>query len=202
MATQAPYYRVPVVIFAVLVGGLYVYAKSGGSLFTPQPHVTPAANASGDEPGAPSVEFMLGSKSAPAFDAEPRPTVHHAKPRAPADPPRPILLPGSKSFIVELPTSPPAAQPPPPPTNYAPPSNYAPPTNNAAPPTNAAPDRRALFSGSKSAAIIGPESLTPPPQPTPPVGQQPDNRGVAFPRNLAPRQSSQQQAAPNQGRQP
>jgi hypothetical protein len=90
MKSQALLLRVPVVIFAVLVGGIYVYARSGGRFFTTPVRATPAAEA---EPFESPVGLMMGSKSAPAFTPEPAPSIPQQAS------PRPALLPGSKSAI-------------------------------------------------------------------------------------------------------
>jgi hypothetical protein len=178
MATAAPFYRVPVVIFAVLVGGLYVYAKAGGQ-FGSRPQVTPANNANGEELAPPQIEFMMGPKSAPAFAEPPtrstvyaKPAARKAMPRQPAPqqstnaaPPQLRMMPGSKSAILLDPAT--LAPAPQPKVTNAPSQNYRQPTNVAPSnigPSNAAPPRSRSLPGSKSMILISPESLQPAPQ--------------------------------------
>ncbi len=103
MNVQPPLHRVPIVIFAVLIGGLFVYAKGGGQLFSgARPKLTPASASGEKDPSGARVEFMMGSKSAPAFrtvgSAQPTPQAA-AKPTPvqTAAPSRVHLFPGSKS---------------------------------------------------------------------------------------------------------
>jgi hypothetical protein len=181
MATAAPYYRVPVVIFAVLVGGLYVYAKSGGALFGSRTQVTPATNTHGEELAPPQIEFMMGPKSAPAFDELP-PAPPPAPPVASYGTPmsRPVLG-GSKSrAVVE-------------------PSDVAP-SANVAPPTNAAPLQRRMLPGSKAAILVDPATLTPAPQPVPPTNNIPPNYSPPTnigPSNLGPSNANPRNASPS-----
>jgi hypothetical protein len=208
MATAAPFYRVPVVIFAVLVGGLFVYAKAGGQ-FGSRPRVTPATNANGEELAPPQIEYMMGSKSAPAFAQPPARSTVYAKPAAKksvarqpapqqptnAAPPQLRMMPGSKSAILVDPaTLAPAPQPRvtnAPPQNYSQPRNVAP--NNIGPtnigPSNAAPPRARSLPGSKSMIVIPPEALQPAPQ---------YNQNT----NAPPRQQQQLQLPANQVQRP
>jgi hypothetical protein len=154
MKSQPLLVRVPVVIFAVLVGGIYVYARSGGRLFTTPAKVTPAAE---PDPHEVPIGLMMGSKSAPAFLPEertstpPNPGVPQPTPPTAGEPSnRPMLLPGSKSAAVVVgeykPDPPPAI--PPQPTNIAPvPSN-----------------RPHLLPGSKSVILADPPNFNQPQQ--------------------------------------
>lgn len=208
MATKHSLYRVPVLIFAMLVGGLYVYAKGGGSL-SPRPQVTPAASVPGEALAPPKIEFMMGPKSAPVFDRQ------NDTPRQPAPPasntapqydstkygtprrstiiaapvqlpaqsqtvqPRLRVLPGSKSAIVIDPQT------------IAPVQQRAQPAPNYQRPVQPAPQpapRANVLPGSKSAGIIGPEAFA---QPKAPQNQVPRNNAaqqnsVVFPRNYVP----------------
>lgn len=171
MAAATPYYRIPVVIFAMLVGGLYVYAKGGGTLLQRRTQVTPAANSHGEALAPPKIEFMMGPKSAPAFDqssnyqpAKPQPKQIQATPSR-------QVLPGSKSrAVIDPPTYTPGSTAP----------------NAVPPPANAAPRARVL-PGSKSMILIDPQTIAPS-----------TNRGVSFPPSNTKPQPVQQQAQPVQ----
>ncbi len=195
MSTAAPYYRVPAVIFAVLVGGLYVYAKSGGAIFRSRTQVTPATNANNEELAPPRIEFMLGPKSAPAFAGE-GPKYSRFADEVPfsssnaATQPRQKMLPGSKSDVVFPSTR----------STPSPPSKAF--------PANTATIQRSVFPGTKSAILVDPAELTPALQPGTPGKQpgtpakpstlpandrQPDNNG---PNNAVPGSYLTTNAAP------
>lgn len=213
MATAAPFYRVPVVIFALLVGGLYVYAKAGGVIFGSGTSVTPATNANDEELAPPQIEFMMGPKSAPAFESAGAPqspfdddvpfagsqshlppyvrpintAPTNAAPTNAAPQPRQVL-PGSKSAVVFPPTlspSPPAPQPSP---------AYAQPVPQRAPATNnAAPGRPRAMPGSKSMILISPETATRYVQPT---NALPRQQPLQLPTNQVQRPSNSTRNAP------
>lgn len=195
MKTTTAYYRVPAVIFAVLVGGLFVYAKAGGRFLTPG-KPTPAAAASESDPSLPRIEFMMGPKSAPAFLPEEPPTIHATPRQLTSAPPSSTLLPGSKSAGVVAPESllPQQAVYPSPtgaPTNVAPfnpaQSNTAP--TNTAPsntgPTNVAPTGPRLLPGSKSIILVDPSTLRPLQAPVQQAAPPPPTNAVQ-PRSLLP----------------
>ncbi|WP_254513225.1 hypothetical protein [Anatilimnocola floriformis] len=212
MAGTAPLYRVPVVIFAVIVGGLYVYAKSGGTLFPSRTQVTPASNSTSDDAALPVIEFYDTNAGSPqaSFDSEP-PQPWKIQPEQSQ---RPVLLPGSKapSALFEEPS------PPPPPKPRAvlsgsksrpvlEPTDIAPPVANAAPANQpASPPRPAMLRGSKSMMIVDPPEF--PPQPVQPAPQRvvlPGSKSATVvdpssftPTNSAPQQGLQQQSAPLQ----
>lgn len=140
---QTNYYRVPAVMFAVLVGGIFVYAKSGGRFFAPA-KLTPASESGENDPSLPRIEFMAGSKSAPAFVPE-APSVQAEARQLPSS----TLLPGSKSAIV-----------------VSPESLVPAPTNTV--PHPAEPSRR-LLPGSKSIILVDPSTLQPPANQAAPV---------------------------------
>jgi hypothetical protein len=175
MATATPYYRIPVVIFAVLVGGLYVYAKGGGQLLQKRTQVTPATNSQGEGLAPPRIEFMMGPKSAPAFEKsptyQPSPQPQQKVQPAPVQPAPRQVLPGSKSrAVIDPPT-------------YSP----AKPVPNAEP-VNIVPNQTRLLPGSKSVILIDPQTVTPP-----------TNSGVKSPpANAKPPSQPQQQAQPMQ----
>jgi hypothetical protein len=165
MKSQPLLWRVPVVIFAVLVGSIYVYARSGGRLFTTPAKVTPAAAV---DPHEASIGLMMGSKSAPAFlpevpsQAPQNPGVPQPTPPSAGEPSnRPMLLPGSKSAAVVVGeyNSNPA------PTTLPQPTNLAP----------IPPNRPHLLPGSKSVVLADPPSINQPQQqaaqPAPPSRQ-------------------------------
>lgn len=172
MAAATPYYRIPVVIFAVLVGGLYVYAKGGGSLLQKRTQVTPATNTQGEELAPPRIEFMMGPKSAPAFQdspayqtspQQPKPnprqqTIQQSEPTNVA-PAQTRLLPGSKSVIL---IDPPTVTPPTNSTVKFPPTK--PQSQQQAQPVQPAPQqpRTRVLPGSKSAILIEPATIAPP----------------------------------------
>lgn len=150
MNTSA-YYRVPAVIFAVLVGSLFVYAKSGARFFTSaRPVPSPAGE---NDPSVPRIEFLMGSKSAPAFRPE-----ESAPPLVQAESATQSttrLLPGSKSAQVILPESLVS----PTPVNTA---NQAATQGQSAPNATSGPR---LLPGSKSLILVDPSTLQPPAQP-------------------------------------
>jgi hypothetical protein len=199
------YYRLPVVIFAVLIGGLYVYAKSGGRFFAPG-KPTPAVDSGEADPSLPRIEFMMGPKSAPTFLPDEPPAVQGE--RQPATPTQGTLLPGSKSAGVVFPESLLPAQGQPAPQSYPQP----------AAPNATAPRNSRLLPGSKSAILIDPNSLQPAqqavqPAPPPPTNAAPSrtllpgskSRAVIDPEafapstsNAAPRNAAPSNAAPRQ----
>lgn len=170
MAIPARFYRVPVLIFAVLAASFYVYAKSGGTL--------PGRQSSATSEETPAIPTFAGSKSAPVITPSapgqvPGQGVPSAnKPAAPK-----AVLSGSKSGSVASPQDFAPAGPAPAPAHYAGKSMTPPP---AVPPTPPPPPYRPNASpkpdivtmhGTKSAPMIGPESFAPTPQP---VGNAPN----------------------------
>jgi hypothetical protein len=149
MKSQPLLLRVPVVIFAVLVGGIFVYARSGGRFFATPARLSPATAPDAHEPGG-GPAIMMGSKSAPAFLPE--------KPSSPPETPRATLLPGSKSAAIvvgEIQSTPNT-------------------TVQIVP--NSSPDPKPsarLLPGSKSVILVDPPLLTPAQsaQPAPPSNQ-------------------------------
>lgn len=162
MSNQSLYLRVPVVIFAVLVGGIYVYARSGGQFFTTPAQVTPAAE---QDPHAVSNSLMMGSKSAPAFLPEEPPPA-----QADSSHGQPTLLPGSKSrAVIDVPASPPTNNPVPVQPIESP--RLLPGSKSV---ILADPPR--LLPGSKSDVLVSPPILMPAPQ-----GNQPKQQAVQLP---------------------
>jgi hypothetical protein len=160
------YFRIPAVIFAVLVGGLFVYAKSGGRFFTPG-KPTPTVDSGENDPSLPRIEFMLGPKSAPAFvPEESAPVQVEVQPVSGGK-----LLPGSKSAILVSPESlVPAGTP------------NTPANENPQPAETPQPTSPRLLPGSKSLILVDPNTLKPQQsyqQPAPPTN-------VAPPTNNAP----------------
>jgi len=147
MQSQPLLLRVQVVIFAVLVGSIFVYARAGGSLpFLSRPaQVSPAAVQDVNEPGG-GPRIMMGSKSAPAFLPDEPSAPVSVQPVAP-ETSRKTLLPGSKSAVIIT------GEDPPPLTVVVP---VAPTNTNAAP--QAKPSAR-LLPGSKSIILADPPTL-------------------------------------------
>lgn len=201
MQSQPLLLKVPVVIFAVLVGSIFVYARAGGSLpfLSRSAQVSPAAIQDVNEPGG-GPAIMMGSKSAPAFLPEepkvPAQAQTVSQPTAP-EVSRRTLLPGSKSAVIVTPDDPrPVVVVPVAPTNT--PVQLHPATNSlpkVAP--NSVPEPRStprLLPGSKSIILADPPPL---PQPRSaavqrPVQQSASNKGPAN-RNI------QSQPPTNQG---
>jgi hypothetical protein len=214
MKAQPLLVRVPVVIFAVLVGGIFVYARSGGQLFRTPAQVSPAAVHDVNDPGG-SPAIMMGTKSAPAFLAEPTPSPE-AQQTVEVTPvtqisPQATLLPGSKSAVMISPEAPVQAKPVPaqapqllpgsksiilvdPQSQSAPP--LAQPVQRPRPTPSSPPlNNRTLLPGSKSRAVLDPQTFAP--APPPPKGQQ---QAVQANRQPAPRQAQPaQQRSNNRG---
>ena len=203
MSQAAPYYRVPVVIFAVIVGGLYVYAKSGGRIYPSRTHVTPAKN-SNDDAALPTIEFYdPGSDALTSFDPEP-PQPWNKQPEQSL---RPVLLPGSKSPSAMFEETRGYLSPPPPslvPGSDVPSSWFRDPANHAEP--SAQPKPRAVLPGSKSRAVVEPAEVAPPP-PTnnaAPRSVLPGSKsaGVVGPSTFTPSNAAPQQQAVRQRAEP
>lgn len=208
MAAATPYYRIPVVIFAVLVGSLYVYAKGGGSLLSNRPQVTPATNSQGEALAPPRIEYMPGPKSAPAYiqapvnqarQSQPR-QVHSATPRQ--------VLPGSKSrAVIDHSTFTPANAAPQSSVKFPPRQNNAP---RGEPTANQVSPRARVLPGSKSMILIDPQTIAPPTnnlQPVPRMRVLPGSKSAILidPASLAPPSNSanvQQLQRPPANRQP
>jgi hypothetical protein len=124
------WYRAPVIVFAVLIGSLFVYVKSGGRFFS-RAKAIPAAGQSPGDPGQSRGEFMMGPKSAPVYlPQEPVEIQQDSSAGKPAS--RPALFPGSKSAILLPPESlTPAIEPPVTPPAQPAPQQSGPSTSNS-----------------------------------------------------------------------
>lgn len=172
--------RAFVVLFAVLMASLFVYARAGGQLL---PRGKPAPAAQGESDGGPgTVTMFSGSKSGMVLQPEPAASAaSNSTIQLPADAPDSvILMSGSKSIILVPPTSPSGA-----PSNR-PSQQKVMPYNTGNPPRNSLDPVSAGSPSPSSPSWGSPSSGPPSPRTQPPTNapydpRRPDNRAMAPP---------------------